>query len=737
MRKLSDITDSVMEYHPLADLDVIFDAYVYSAKAHRNQSRKSGEAYFSHPVEVAWNLTRLKMDEKSVAAGLLHDTIEDTLATPEEITMQFGEEVYQLVDGVTKISQIEFASKEESQAENYRKMILAMSKDIRVVLIKLADRAHNIKTLQSLSEERRRRIAMETLDIYAPIANRLGIAWLKAELEDGSMKHIAPEEYKKISKLMKGMRQRRTNYMEKVCDLIRKELKDAGIEGELQGRTKHTYSVYKKMIEQNISFDEVYDLIGIRVLTTSLKDCYAVLGLIHSLWKPIPGRFKDYIAMPKPNQYKSLHTTVIGPEGERVEIQIRTGEMHQICEEGIAAHWQYKDVEKNKNAKNVPDPGLNWVRHLIENQKDFKNPKEFLNAFKIDLFSNEVYVFTPAGEVVALPRGSTPVDYAFAVHTDIGKHCTEARVNGKSVSLRYKLRNGDQVEIDTSEDASPSREWLSFVKTSKARGRISNFINAMEKEKSLIFGKEILEKEIQEYGLDPDTLLQGEKLNEAIQSSGFVSFEGLLRGVGLGKVSAHQVILKVAPKESIEKLKRVEPNQVKLKEIAPKRVGDSPVRVECFNNNILLRLGKCCNPVPGEPITGYITRGRGVTVHHVDCPGVNNLSAESERLISVEWEQGGQTSFEVRVTIVAEDKPGQLAEITQAIAGCNINITRANIKQGANKRAYFDFLMEVSDLQDLNTTLAAIREVNGVIHLERVKEYNKKTDGGRLLAGQE
>jgi len=718
MRKLDDIAEAILEYHPTAEVDVIFDAYFYSAKAHRNQSRKSGEAYFSHPVEVAWNLTRLRMDEKSVAAGLLHDTIEDTLATKEEIFDRFGDEVCQLVDGVTKISKMQFSSKEEGQVENYRKMILAMSKDIRVVLIKLADRAHNIQTLGSLSEGSRFRIARETLDIYAPIAHRLGISWIKNELENGCLPHVAPEECKMIREKLEKGKEYRAVYVKKVCKLISAELEEAGIEGDVNGRTKQEYSIYKKMVEQKIAFEEVYDLIGIRVLTSSLKDCYTVLGLIHSLWKPIPGRFKDYIAMPKPNQYQSLHTTVIGPEGERVEVQIRTEGMHRICEEGIAAHWQYKGSGENEGST---DSRLNWVRHLIENQKDIKNPKDFLNAFKIDLFSNEVYAFTPAGEVLALPRGATPLDFAYAVHTDIGNHCESAKVNGKLVPLRNRLRNGDQVEISTSKSVSPSREWLSFVKTPRAKSKITHFINSLEKEQNIRTGREMIERAIRELDLDPSLLIKEEQMNEVLQGAGVVNLDALFSGVGIGKISPRQIIQKLAPHEVLEARQIEEESQhVKLKDLRPsKALG--PVKVQCLNDDIHLRIGKCCNPVPGEPITGYITRARGVTVHHLDCPSVSDLGGESERLVGVEWETARQNHFDVRIHIVAEDKPGQLAEITQVVADCKTNITRANVKQGPNKRAYFDFLIEISDLNQLDKTLTSIGAVEGVIHVERIK----------------
>ena len=514
MRTLDEITEAVLAYHPEADVDLILDAYLFSAKAHRGQSRQSGEAYLSHPVEVAFNLTRLKMDEKTVAAGLLHDTLEDTLATPEEIKELFGEEVFHMVDGVTKISQVNFASWEEKQAENYRKMILAMAHDIRVIMIKLADRAHNLQTLESLSTQQQRRISKETLDIYAPIANRLGIGWLKAELEDGSFKYVRPEQFQSISTRMDQDEEERTALVDTVCREVERELAAVEIEGVVKGRSKHYYSIYKKMMLQQIDLEDVYDLIGVRVVTNSVKDCYAALGLVHSLWRPIPGKFKDYIAMPKPNMYQSLHTTVNGPNGQRVEVQIRSKEMNRVAEEGIAAHWQYKGEGKHSKDQDH----LSWVRNLWESQSEIKNPKDFLNAFKVDLFFQEVYVFSPRGEVIALPRGATSVDFAYQVHTDIGNHCLAAKVNGKIVNLKYKLKNGDRVEILTSSKKHPSRDWLSFVKTSKARSKIIHTINHRERQKGLELGQEILETEIRKYGFNPTEVLQGKTLEEALQA---------------------------------------------------------------------------------------------------------------------------------------------------------------------------------------------------------------------------
>ncbi len=716
---LADITDALTSYHPDADLDVIWSAYIYSAKAHRNQNRRSGAAYISHPLEVAFNLTRLKMDEQTIAAGLLHDTIEDTLLTAQELRRFFGDEIYHLVEGVTKISQIQFSSKEESQAENYRKMILAMSEDIRVILIKLADRAHNIKTLGSLSPHAQQRIAGETMDIFVPIANRLGIGWIKDELENGAFMFMMPDEHESIRVELASGQNLREAYVEKVRTILEKELMASGIVAKVLGRSKHPYSIYKKMQQQEIRFNDLYDLTGLRILANSLKDCYAVLGQVHSLWKPIPGRFKDYIAMPKANLYQSLHTAVVGPEGERVEVQIRTEAMHRVCEEGIAAHWQYKEEKKNKNQSMAEQ--LTWVRHLLETQKDLKNPKEFINSFKVDLFSNEVYVFTPEGRVVPLQRGSTPVDFAYAVHTDIGDHCLSAKVNGKMVSLQYKLRNGDRVEINTAKNQKPNRNWLSFVKTSKARSKILSFINSVEKEKSLSLGTTLLHKSLEEYQVDPSKTLKGKVFDEALRAAGFANFESLVRSIGLGKVSSHQFVEKLLPREKVEERQRKESDQVKLQEKTSGLAG--AISLKSFDDEVLLRLGKCCHPVPGDPITGYVTRGRGVTVHHTDCRNLQSLGSEPERFVDVLWDDDVREMHSVRISIIADDKPGQLAEITQVLASCDINITFANLRQESDQRAHFDFFIEINDLDHLNRTFSEIAKVPGVIHVKRVKHH--------------
>ncbi len=719
MSKVTQITDAVLSYHPTADVSLIFNAYMFSAKAHRGQSRTSGEAYLSHPVEVAFNLTRLRMDEKTVAAGLLHDTLEDTLTTAEEIQNQFGDEVYHLVEGVTKIGQMPFASKEEKQAENYRKMVLAMAHDIRVVLIKLADRAHNLRTLDSLSDEKKQRIARETLDIYAPMANRLGIGWLKQELEDGSFKYLHPEPYKQIVKKVKQAEKDRRDYVDDCCRLLSEDLKAAGIEATVKGRSKHLFSIYQKMVLQDLPFDELYDLVGLRVIIESEQQCYAVLGVVHALWRPIPGKFKDYIAMPKPNRYQSLHTTVSGPNGQRVEVQIRTAEMHRVAEQGIAAHWQYK--EDGKSSVKYLDDHLDWVRTMMEEQKEIKNAKDFLASFKVDLYFQEVFVFTPQGEVVAVPRGATPIDFAYHVHTDIGHHCMAAKVNGKLVSVRYKLKNGDQVEIVTDPQKFPSREWLSIVKTSKARNKISNFLNQRERERSRILGMELLDNLIKQSGLVPEEILKGEMLEEAIQSCGFNNLDNLLMAIGYGKTSARRVLEKLVPRDQL----KLAVNEVNKEKPSP-TAGTSPIKVKDFDDELMIRVGKCCNPLPGDPIMGYITRGRGISVHHKECPGVGSLANETERLLEVEWDLANETLFPTRVSIVSVEKPGQLAKISQVLSECEVNITRANVRIGGYKRAYFDLTVEIRNLDHLEDMFDRLKQVDGVLHIDRVQEFGKK-----------
>ena len=735
--KFDDIQEAVLKYNPKADLDILWNAYLFSAKAHRGQMRQSGEAYLSHPLEVAYNLTRLKMDEVSVAVGLLHDTLEDTMATAEEIKDQFGEEVYQLVEGVTKISQIEFGSREEKQAENFRKMILAMAEDIRVVLIKLADRVHNMKTLDSMSPESQKRIAVETMDIFAPLAHRLGIGWIKAELEDGCFKYLYPEVAKEIeSKLEQGEAERQT-YVKRVGEIVEQELKEANIEGRVTARPKNIYSIYSKMKSQKLRLEELYDLAGVRVITKSVKDCYAILGLVHSLWKPIPGKFKDYIAMSKPNMYQSLHTTAVALEGRRVEVQIRTEEMHRISEEGIAAHWQYKE-DGSGQPKEINDQ-LGWIRHFLEYQVDSQSPMDFLDAFKVDLYPHEVYVFTPQGEVIVLPKGASPLDFAYYVHSDIGQHYLGAKVNCKIVPLRYKLRNGDRIEVLTAADRKPSRDWLAFVKTSRARSKISAYLNSKEREKSLELGRSKVDREIHSFTLNPASLLKGIDLESAIHACGFNSLDNVYTAIGMGKLTARQFAEKLIPKEKMELHSKIDQPEKKRPSAKTVLHRASGIRLRDFDSEeIMLRMGKCCTPVPGDQILGYITRGRGVSVHVVDCPSIASFAREPERLLKVEWDLDIERKklHAVKVTIVTMDQRGMLAKISSVLMKQEVNITRALVNQGPHKRAFFELTIQIVDLKHLNETLQTLQKVDEVVHAARVRDFQRKMVRKELLSGE-
>ncbi len=733
MVRVEDITESILSYNPDANIDIIWKAYVYSAKVHRGQVRLSGEPYLSHPLEVAHILTRLKMDESCVAAGLLHDTIEDTISTSEEIREHFGEEIFSLVDGVTKISKIEFASSEEQQAENYRKMILAMAKDIRVILIKLADRLHNMRTLEYMSGDKREKISRETLDIFAPLANRLGIGWMKLELEDPAFKYLYPDKYKEIMDRVAEKYEERVKFIEEIAVVINRELDKADVKGKVMGRPKHYYSIYKKMIDQSISFDQVFDITGLRIITDTVKDCYSILGIIHSIWKPIPGKIKDYIAMPKANMYQSLHTTVIVPPSNRVEFQIRTEEMHRIAENGIAAHWRYKEVSKKDEKAAKVDERFAWLKHILEWQKDMKDPKEFLETMKIDLFPDEVYVFTPKGKVISFPKGATPIDFAYYIHTDVGDKCVGAKVNRKIVPLKYNLSNGDIIEILTSPAHKPSRDWLKIVKTSRARTKIRNYLKIEEKARSITLGREITEKEIQKYNLSPSEVLKPESLSEAIKTTGFSNEENLFAAIGYGRYQVHQLMMKLIPQEKIEERKKREESRFKkiISRVTKKpEIGSVKIKgVEDF----LTRFAMCCNPVPGDKIIGFISRGRGVTIHTADCPNIAELQYDKDRLVNVEWDLKEKTLHKVRINIHTLDKPGILADISASIASQGVNISQADIETTENKEAFLNFSIEISDLDQLQKVINSIKQLKGVLKVERVKEYKKlkKAAGGK------
>lgn len=713
MIRLNDILEKIHRYLPEADLGLIEKAYVFSAKVHQGQVRLSGEPYLLHPLAVAAILADMEMDISTVASGLLHDTVEDTHATFDEVKETFGPEIANLVEGLTKISKITLATREEQQAENFRKMLLAMAKDIRIVLIKLADRLHNMRTLEHLSPDNQVKIAQETLDIYAPLANRLGIDRIKTELEDLSFRYLNSEEYQKLAREVAWKKEEREKYIEEVSSIIAEKLSSYGLMGKVSGRPKHFYSIYRKMKDQNLEFEQVYDVIAFRIILDTVKDCYEALGIIHSLWKPVPGRFKDYIAMPKTNGYQSLHTTVIGPYGERVEIQIRTEEMNRTAEEGIAAHWQYKE---DKGIAPKDSKQFAWVRQLLEWQQDLRDPREFLETVKIDLFPDEVYVFTPKGDVKQFPVGSTPVDFAYSVHTQIGNQCVGAKVNGKIVPLRYQLKNGDIVEIVTAASHQPSKDWLKFVKTSRARTKIRQWIKAQARDRSVDLGREICEREFKKYHLDFAKIIKSDEMKKIISDLSFQTLDDLMAEVGYGNVSANQIIGKLLPPEKLEKGKQEES---RLKRLAQKiRREPSGIQVRGIQD-MMVRFGKCCNPLPGDAISGYITRGRGVTVHTADCPNI--LSSEPQRLIPVSWNLKEKAVHAVRVRVVCNDKKGLLADISSALASSEVNIIRADVTTTEDKRAICNFELEVNDLKHLQNAFRALTKLKNVLKVERLR----------------
>ncbi|RJP56109.1 MAG: bifunctional (p)ppGpp synthetase/guanosine-3',5'-bis(diphosphate) 3'-pyrophosphohydrolase [Deltaproteobacteria bacterium] len=714
MIRLNDIIDKIHAHNPDTDVDLIEKAYVFSAKIHQGQVRLSGEPYLIHPLEVAGILADLKLDVATIATGLLHDAVEDTFATLEEIEELFGKEISPLVDGVTKISKITFGTHEEQQAENFRKMLIAMAKDIRVILIKLADRLHNMRTLEYHSPKKQKEIAQETLDIYAPLANRLGIGWVRAELEDLSLQFLEPEVYYDLmSKIVKRKKEGNA-YIHEVKTIISNRLAEHNLKDHVEGRLKHIYSIYQKMKKQNIEFDRVYDLIAFRIILDSVQECYEALGIIHSLWKPVPGRFKDHVAMPKANMYQSLHTTVIGPHGERVEIQIRTGEMHRIAEEGIASHWKYKE---GKDIGEKTDREFAWLRRLLEWQQDMKDPGEFLESVRVDLFPEEVYVFTPKGEVKEFPRGATPLDFAYSIHTDVGHKCNGAKVNGKIVPLKYELKNGDTVEIITSSNQHPSIDWLKVVKTSRAKAKIRHWVKTNQREQSISLGLEICEKEFKKYKLNFSKLTKTGDLKVIAEEFGFHDVDDLLAEVGYGKLSVKQIIHRIIPQERLDTEFTEEAILQKVTKKAGKRDGGG-VKIRGVED-IMVRFGKCCNPLPGDDIIGYITRGRGVTVHLSNCPTI--LHNVSERTIDVEWDIEDKSMHLVRIRVVCVDKKGLLAAMSSSIALSEANIINAQIHTTQEKKAVSIFEVEVSDLKHLQNIINSMQNIKGVINVERLR----------------
>ena len=717
MIRFEDLLDKVQGYSPDADLELLRRAYVFSALEHKGLVRHSGEPYLVHPLEVADILAEMKLDVVCIAAGLLHDVVEDTLTTPEKIKDKFGADVAHIVEGVTKIGAIPFSSTEERQAENFRKMLLAMVDDIRVILVKLADRLHNMRTLEYVPDDRRLRIAQETLDIYAPIANRLGMSRIKNELEELSFRYLEPAAFEALRTKVEIKRKPTEGMIEALTADITAKLLDAHVPViSVDGRVKRLYSIWLKLKRQKIDLEEVYDFVALRIVTPSVKDCYAALGIIHQTWSPVPGRFKDFIAMPRPNGYQSLHTSVISERGFPFEVQIRTEKMHRLAEEGIAAHWKYKE---GRVGAGRDEQYFQWLRQLLEWQQEVRDPKEFLANLKIDLYPEEVYTFTPRGSVKVLPKGSTVIDFAYAIHTDVGHQCVGARVNGRMVPLRTRLKNGDIVEIVRNAAHKPSRDWLNFAVTSRARNKIKHLIQGEEKERAVELGKRLFEKEARRFGQSPAKLLDGEAIARLCAELAAPKPEDVLAQIGYGKVSPRQVLDKLVPQDQLKE--RAPENRVLSAVKRVLRPGGDPDRITVRGaDDLMVFRAKCCNPIRGEQIVGYITRGKGVSVHSANCTNVVNLMYDPGRQIDVEWDKGDDTApYTVRLTMDVEDRKGILAELSSRIADINTNITNMEATTG-DQRGRIEITVEIKDLKHLEKVIKSIREVDGVLDVERV-----------------
>ncbi|HEY1693829.1 MAG TPA: bifunctional (p)ppGpp synthetase/guanosine-3',5'-bis(diphosphate) 3'-pyrophosphohydrolase [Polyangiaceae bacterium] len=720
MLQAEQLIDRIRTYQPTVDSDLIQRAYDYSFKMHAGQTRKSGQPYVVHPVSVAGIIADLRLDAASVCAGLLHDVVEDTLATTDDISKQFGVEVAELVDGVTKLSQINFTSKEDRQAENFRKMVVAMARDIRVLVIKLCDRLDNMRTLEHMKPEAQERIARETIEIYAPLANRLGIQSFKSELEDLSFKYLEPEAYTDLVAQMQMTKKERDKYITDVCKTLSSRLASQNFAAEVHGRAKHLYSVYRKMKAQQTGLEGIHDLIAFRVVVESVSDCYATLGVIHSQWTPVPGRFKDYIALPKPNMYQSLHTTVIGPGRERIEIQIRTHEMHRVAERGIAAHWKYKE----RGGGGIADQDaarFSWLRQLLEWQKELKDPAEFLEGVKIDLFQDEVYVFTPKGDVRVFPRGATPVDFAYQIHTQLGEHVTGARINGKMEPLRYKLRNGDVVDILTSPHQHPNKDWMDFVGTTRARSKIRNYLRTDQREKSKRLGEELFEKELRKAGVSTSKLLKSDaEMRRVLDALKVQTAEELYVGIGYGKIDPEDILKIVAPPDEQGRESKP-PESLREGRIAGlvrkviKR-DEGAIRINGIDD-VLVRYAKCCNPLPGDDILGFITRGRGVTIHRRGCPKA--FDTDPDRRVEIQWDAKARINRSVQLRVVTANQPGILANVGQTFMAQGINISEATCRAGDDGRAVNHFSFVCADLVQLKNVMKALTKVKGVVEVER------------------
>jgi GTP pyrophosphokinase len=715
MIRFEELLEKVRAYAPEADVELLRRAYVFSAYEHRGQVRHSGEPYLIHPLAVADLLADMKLDVVAIAAGLLHDVVEDTLTTIEHIEEVFGPSVAHVVEGVTKISAIRFSSSEERQAENFRKMLLAMVDDIRVVVVKLADRLHNMRTLQHLPEERRVVIAQETRDIYAPIANRLGMSKVKNELEELAFRYLEPQAYDALRAKVDARRRAGEGLIEQLRATIGAKLTEARVPVlSIDGRIKRLYSIYQKIKRQKIELDQVYDFVALRIITDSIKDCYAVLGIIHQTWSPVPGRIKDFIAMPRPNGYQSLHTSVISEHGSPFEVQIRTMEMHRMAEEGIAAHWKYKE---GRVGDERDERYFRWMRQLLEYQQDLRDPQEFIQNLKVELYPEEVYTFTPKGLVKAFPQGATPIDFAYAIHTDVGHQCVGARVNGKMVPLRTRLKNGDIVEIVTQAGHKPSRDWLGAVVTSHARYKIKHLIRSEEKARAIDLGRKVFEKEARRYDLNPKNLIDSEAFAKTLAEFNLPKSEELFAAIGYGKMAPKQVLGKLVPSERLRERAPDGPVASVVRRVLG--AGEQKIKVRGSDDLMVFR-ARCCNPIRGEKIVGYITRGRGVSVHSATCSNVVNLLYDPERRIDVEWDKGGEESrYTVRLTMDVEDRKGLLAAVSARIADINTNIKNVEAHTAEDQRARIDMTVEISDLKHLEKVMKSLRGVEGVLGVER------------------
>jgi guanosine-3',5'-bis(diphosphate) 3'-pyrophosphohydrolase len=725
--KFQQLLAKVAENRPKDDPEIIRKAYEFSLKHHQGQTRASGEPYLIHPLEVALVLADMKLDSTAIAAGLLHDAIEDTDVTHEDIRREFGDQVVHIVEGVTKIDKIDFASREERQAENVRKMVLAMVDDIRVVLIKLADRLHNMRTLQHLPEERRQNVAKETLEIYAPLAHRLGMGKVRGELEDLSFRYVDPIGYEQVHEAVETRRKSGEAFLARIIKVLQQKLRENGVEARVDSRIKRLYSIHQKLLRQRINVDQVYDLLAVRIITKSIKDCYTVLGAIHQMWRPVPGRIKDFIAMPRPNLYQSLHTTVITEDGHQFEVQIRTEEMHKMAEEGIAAHWKYKD---GSPVSARDEQRLSWLRQVVEWQQDVKDPSEFLSSLKVDLYPEEVYCFTPMGKVVILPRDASAIDFAYSVHTEVGHTCVGAKVNGRIVPLRNKLRNGDVVEIMTQPGHNPSRDWLGFAKSTRARNKIRHWLNIHQRERAIEIGKKLIDKQARKYRLTMKDF-DDKQLEQIAKEYGLGNAQDLMAGIGYGKFSARQVLAKLSPGLSEETAATTEETPKSSSTIGTviRRVfgqsADTGAIVVRGYNDLMVYRARCCNPIRGEAIVGYVTRGKGVAVHAASCPNVNNLMYEVDRRIAVEWSKpammsrsNGKNTYPVKLTVFCDDRSGMLKQLTAVISVDDANIRNIEART-ADSQATIDIVIDIEDVKHLDRVISGMRKIPGIHDVQR------------------